>query len=103
MALAIPAVVTARADTPITRLMSISLGRAHTRGAATWRDDLNSSTGSAGAASSQIQRLCGQDMLGRPPPLRLRHAALSTWLKATADALQVADGAGHSVAVLLRV
>ena len=36
-------------------------------------------------------------------PYDLRHAAVSTWLKATADAPQVADWAGHSVAVLLRV
>jgi hypothetical protein len=36
-------------------------------------------------------------------PYDQRHAAVSTWLKATADAPQVADWAGHSVAVLLRV
>jgi hypothetical protein len=36
-------------------------------------------------------------------PYDLRHAAVSTWLKATADPPQVAEWAGHSVAVLLRV
>ena len=36
-------------------------------------------------------------------PYDLRHAAVSTWLKATADPPQVAEWAGHSVDVLLRV
>jgi integrase len=36
-------------------------------------------------------------------PYDLRHAAVSTWLKATADPPQVAEWAGHSVAVLLGV
>lgn len=36
-------------------------------------------------------------------PYSLRHAAVSTWLRATGDAPQVAAWAGHSVAVLLRV
>jgi hypothetical protein len=45
----------------------------------------------------------GKTCWGARRPYDLRHAALSAWLKATADALQVADGAGHSVAVLLRV
>ncbi|GAB3915636.1 hypothetical protein GCM10011575_46880 [Microlunatus endophyticus] len=36
-------------------------------------------------------------------PYALRHAAVSTWLRATGDAPQVAAWAGHSVAVLLRV
>ena len=36
-------------------------------------------------------------------PYDLRHAALSTWLNAGVPATQVAEWAGHSVAVLLRV
>jgi integrase len=36
-------------------------------------------------------------------PYDLRHAAVSTWLNATGDPPQVAEWAGHSVAVLLRV
>lgn len=36
-------------------------------------------------------------------PYALRHAAVSTWLRATGDPAQVADWAGHSVVVLLRV
>ncbi|MBA8792834.1 integrase [Friedmanniella endophytica] len=36
-------------------------------------------------------------------PYSLRHAAVSTWLKATGDPAQVAAWAGHSVMVLLRV
>ncbi|MBO0729302.1 MAG: hypothetical protein J2P57_08585 [Acidimicrobiaceae bacterium] len=36
-------------------------------------------------------------------PYDLRHACVSTWLAAGVDATQVADWAGHSVAVLLRV
>lgn len=35
-------------------------------------------------------------------PYDLRHAAVSTWLNAGVPATQVADWAGHSVAVLLR-
>lgn len=36
-------------------------------------------------------------------PYSLRHAAVSTWLRTTGDPVQVAQWAGHSVAVLLRV
>lgn len=36
-------------------------------------------------------------------PHDLRHAAVSTWLKATADPAQVAEWAGHTVDVLMRV
>lgn len=36
-------------------------------------------------------------------PYDLRHAAVSTWLKAGVEVTRVADWAGHSVAVLLRV
>ena len=36
-------------------------------------------------------------------PYDLRHAAVSTWLNVTGDPAQVADWAGHSVDVLLRV
>jgi integrase len=36
-------------------------------------------------------------------PYDLRHAAVSTWLNAGVPAPQVADWAGHSVDVLLRV
>lgn len=36
-------------------------------------------------------------------PYALRHAAVSTWLNAGVDATQVAEWAGHSVHVLLRV
>jgi integrase len=36
-------------------------------------------------------------------PYQLRHACVSTWLNAGVPATQVADWAGHSVAVLLRV
>ncbi|GAB3864286.1 hypothetical protein GCM10027610_112400 [Dactylosporangium cerinum] len=36
-------------------------------------------------------------------PCDLRHAAVSTWLNAGVPAPQVAEWAGHSVAVLLRV
>jgi integrase len=39
--------------------------------------------------------------MGRP--YDLRHAAVSTWLNAGVPATQVADWAGHSVDVLLRV
>jgi integrase len=40
-------------------------------------------------------------LLGRP--YDLRHAAVSTWLNAGVPAAQVAEWAGHSVAVLLRI
>lgn len=36
-------------------------------------------------------------------PYDLRHAAVSTWLNATDDPVRVAEWAGHSVSVLLRV
>jgi integrase len=36
-------------------------------------------------------------------PYDLRHAAVSTWLKAGVEVTRVAEWAGHSVAVLLRV
>ncbi len=36
-------------------------------------------------------------------PYDLRHAAVSTWLNAGVPATQVAEWAGHSVHVLLRV
>jgi integrase len=36
-------------------------------------------------------------------PYDLRHAAVSTWLNAGVPATQVAEWAGHSVAVLLKV
>ncbi len=36
-------------------------------------------------------------------PYDLRHAAVSTWLNGGIPATQVAEWAGHSVAVLLRV
>ena len=36
-------------------------------------------------------------------PYSLRHAAVSTWLRTTSDPAQVAEWAGHSVAVLLKV
>jgi integrase len=36
-------------------------------------------------------------------PYDLRHAAVSTWLNGGVPATQVAEWAGHSVAVLLRV
>ena len=36
-------------------------------------------------------------------PYDLRHAAVSTWLNAGVPAPQVAEWAGHSVSVLLRV
>jgi integrase len=36
-------------------------------------------------------------------PYDLRHAAVSTWLNAGVPAAQVAEWAGHSVDVLLRV
>jgi integrase len=36
-------------------------------------------------------------------PYDLRHAAVSTWLNATSDPVRVAEWAGHSVGVLLRV
>ena len=39
--------------------------------------------------------------MGRP--YDLRHAAVSTWLNAGVPAAQVAEWAGHSVDVLLRV
>ncbi|GAA2645869.1 hypothetical protein GCM10010399_94490 [Dactylosporangium fulvum] len=36
-------------------------------------------------------------------PYHLRHAAVSLWLNAGVPATQVAEGAGHSVNVLLKV
>jgi integrase len=36
-------------------------------------------------------------------PYSLRHAAVSTWLRTSGDAAQVAEWAGHSIAVLLKV
>ena len=36
-------------------------------------------------------------------PYDLRHAAVSTWLNGGVPAVQVAELAGHSVAVLLRI
>ena len=44
----------------------------------------------------------GASLLPRRP-YDLRHAAVSTWLNAGVPAPQVADWAGHSVDVLLRV
>lgn len=38
-----------------------------------------------------------------PVPYHLRHAAVSTWLNAGVRATQVAEWAGHSVHVLLKV
>ena len=43
-----------------------------------------------------------ESMLARRP-YDLRHACLSTWLNAGVPATQVAEWAGHSVNVLLRV
>jgi integrase len=43
------------------------------------------------------------DSLLAKKPYDLRHAAVSTWLNATNDPVRVAEWAGHSVAVLLRV
>jgi integrase len=37
------------------------------------------------------------------PPYDLRHAAVSIWLRATADPAQIAEWAGHTVDVLMRV
>ncbi|WP_216853817.1 hypothetical protein [Phytoactinopolyspora halotolerans] len=36
-------------------------------------------------------------------PYDLRHAGVSTWLNAGVDAAQVAEWAGHSIEVLLRI
>ena len=36
-------------------------------------------------------------------PYDLRHAAVSAWLNATGDPTRVAEWAGHTVGVLLRV
>jgi integrase len=36
-------------------------------------------------------------------PYALRHAAVSTWLRTAGDPARVAEWAGHSIAVLLRV
>lgn len=47
-----------------------------------------------------------QEILASPiakRPYDLRHAAVSTWLKAGVEVTRVAEWAGHSVAVLLRV
>ena len=41
--------------------------------------------------------------LGAKVPYQLRHAAVSTWLNAGVPATQVAEWAGHSVHVLLKV
>ena len=46
------------------------------------------------------------DVLASPlakRPYDLRHAAVSTWLKAGVEVTRVAEWAGHSVAVLMRV
>jgi integrase len=45
--------------------------------------------------------LVGTPLMSRP--YDLRHAAVSTWLNAGVPAAQVAEWAGHSVDVLLRV
>jgi integrase len=43
------------------------------------------------------------ESLAAQRPYDLRHAAVSTWLNATGDPAQVAEWAGHTVDVLLRV
>jgi integrase len=52
--------------------------------------------GKRSARSTPLHRLWGR-------PYDLRHAAVSTWLNAGVPAVQVAEWAGHSVDVLLRV
>lgn len=47
------------------------------------------------------EQLAATPLAGRP--YDLRHAAVSTWLNAGVDAPRVAEWAGHSVAVLLRI
>jgi integrase len=54
------------------------------------------------------QDSCGHSHRGSASPLakvpyHLRHAAVSLWLNAGVPATQVAEWAGHSVAVLLKV
>jgi integrase len=59
---------------------------------AVWREARKATLTSAAVASPLARR-----------PYDLRHAAVSTWLNAGVPATQVAEWAGHSVAVLLRV
>jgi len=58
----------------------------------TWRKARTSALTKAEAASPLARR-----------PYDLRHACVSLWLNAGVPATQVAEWAGHSVAVLLRV
>jgi integrase len=57
-----------------------------------WQDARTTALGAEGAATSLARR-----------PYDLRHAALSSWLNAGVPAPEVAERAGHSVAVLLQV
>ena len=52
-------------------------------------------------AAALGEQLAATPLAGRP--YDLRHAAVSTWLNAGVDAPRVAEWAGHSVAVLLRI
>jgi integrase len=58
----------------------------------TWRKARSAGLSEAEAASPLAVR-----------PYDLRHACVTTWLNAGVDPAQVAEYAGHSVAVLLRV
>ncbi|MGW1990106.1 tyrosine-type recombinase/integrase [Embleya sp. NPDC001921] len=55
----------------------------------------------AARAAALTEEECGSPLAARP--YDLRHAAVSTWLNAGVPPAQVAEWAGHSVAVLLRV
>jgi integrase len=56
-------------------------------------------------ASGRTEALTPEEAASPPArrPYDLRHAAVSTWLNAGVPPTQVAEWAGHSVAVLLRV
>ena len=99
--------------------ISPGLGTAHTRGSAcpareAWDYDVTTNT-ECKAAASQISDLLAwvtrrtalTEHEYRSPfarrPYGLRHACLSTWLNRGVAATQVAEWAGHSVEMLLRV
>ena len=65
-------------------------------------EDASSGSALPEARSAAFTEAEGASLIARRP-YDLRHAGVSTWLKATADPAQVAEWAGHTVDVLMRV
>lgn len=80
--------------------MSLGISSAASE-ATTWRVSRTTASGT-GLARLHSRRKQAASPLGRRPN-DLRHAAVSTWLNGGVAPSQVAEWAGHSVEVLLRV